>query len=108
MHAVAAMDPDGNSVIAWNSYGQDGSSHGVFAQGFANTGTRVGDEFRVNTFTDKDQAWPFVAMDPHGNFVVTWNSYEQDGSGWGVYEQRFKPTLSDLIQAVKAFAMPAC
>ena len=33
-----------------------------------------------------DQA---VAMDANGNYVVVWSSLNQDGSGWGVFGQRF-------------------
>ena len=32
---------------------------------------------------------PVVAVLSGGNFVVTWSSKSQDGSGWGVYAQRF-------------------
>ena len=28
---------------------------------------------------------------PDGGFVVAWDSLDQDGSGWGVYGQRFPP-----------------
>jgi hypothetical protein len=28
-------------------------------------------------------------MDAAGNFVVTWSSYGQDGSGSGIYAQRY-------------------
>ena len=28
-------------------------------------------------------------MDADGDFVVTWSSHGQDGSGWGVYAQRY-------------------
>ncbi len=30
-----------------------------------------------------------VAMAPNGDHVVVWSSQNQDGSGWGVYGQRF-------------------
>ena len=33
-----------------------------------------------------------VAMDDNGNYVVVWSSLNQDGSGWGVYAQRYDPT----------------
>jgi hypothetical protein len=46
-------------------------------------------EFPVNTYTTGEQANPAVAMDAGGNFVVVWESKDQDGSGRGVYGQRF-------------------
>ncbi|VTU01332.1 rhs repeat-associated core domain-containing protein : YD repeat protein OS=Isosphaera pallida (strain ATCC 43644 / DSM 9630 / IS1B) GN=Isop_2419 PE=4 SV=1 [Gemmataceae bacterium] len=89
--AVAA-DAAGNFVVAWSSSGQDGSGAGVYAQLFAADRTKRGPEFRVNTFTTGDQIDPAVAMDAAGNFVVAWTSAGQDGSGTGVYAQRFSAT----------------
>ena len=68
---------------------QDGSSYGVFAQRFAAAGARRGAEFRVNTYTTGEQARPSVASDSVGNFVVAWEGDGQDGSGYGVFAQRF-------------------
>jgi large repetitive protein len=34
-----------------------------------------------------------VAADPAGNFVVVWQSLGQDGSGFGIFGQRFGPIL---------------
>ncbi|MDZ4689373.1 MAG: cadherin repeat domain-containing protein [Planctomycetaceae bacterium] len=58
------------------------------------TATPVGGEFRVNTYTTGAQRTftespQSVAMDADGDFVVTWTSYPQDGSSYGVYAQRF-------------------
>jgi hypothetical protein len=50
---------------------------------------KVGPEFRVNTYTTDIQAGSAVAGLPTGGFVVTWQSYGQDGSDYGVYGQRY-------------------
>ncbi|MCC7510602.1 MAG: tandem-95 repeat protein [Planctomycetes bacterium] len=84
-----AMDADGDFVIAWMSDGQDGSSFGIYAQRYNNSGAAVGTEFRVNTFTTNDQLHPSVAMDADGDFMVAWQSFGQDGNGNGIYAQRF-------------------
>ena len=84
-----AMDSHGNFVIVWESGAQDGSSLGVYAQRFSSTGMPLGGEFRVNTFTTSSQRWPKVALDALGNFVVTWTSNGQEGSGYGVYARRY-------------------
>jgi hypothetical protein len=86
---VIAMDPAGAFVVAWSSQSQDGSGWGVFAQRFDASGNAQGGEFQVNTYTQDDQTNPAVATDASGNFVVAWQSHNQDGSGWGVYAQRF-------------------
>ncbi len=53
------------------------------------TASRLGGEFRVSTMLAGDQAAPAIAGDATGNFVVVWQSKDQDGAGWGVYGQRF-------------------
>jgi hypothetical protein len=87
-HLVAA-DADGNFVVVWSSYGQDGSAEGVFGQRYDNTGTGVGAEFRVNSYTTGSQRQPSVASDASGNFVVVWDSYGQDGDREGIFGQRY-------------------
>ncbi|MBI3469401.1 MAG: choice-of-anchor D domain-containing protein [Planctomycetes bacterium] len=88
-HPSVAMDPNGDFVVAWQSYAQDGFAYGVFARRFNALGVPQGAEFQVNTFTDDWQHEPAVAMDDAGNFVVVWQSYFQDGDGYGVYAQRY-------------------
>jgi hypothetical protein len=84
-----ASDPTGNVIVAWESSGQDGSLRGAYAQRFAASGIPAGGEFRVITYTTFDQAAPVVTADAAGNFVVTWQSNVQDGSGLGVFAQRY-------------------
>lgn len=84
-----AMDSDGNSIVVWCSDGQDGDSGGIFGQRFFADGNASGPEFSVNTYVSGSQTQPSVASDSSGNFVVVWSSYDQDGSDWGVYGQRF-------------------
>jgi hypothetical protein len=93
--AIAA-DSAGNFVIAWESQYQDGSGIGVFAQRYASTGAPLGAEFRVNTFTTSSQMSPAIACDSAGNFVIAWESPKQDGSGQGIFAQRFAATGSAL------------
>ena len=87
--ATVGIDPAGDFVIAWQSYGQDGSNYGIFAQRYSSSGAKQGSEFRVNTYTTSDQQFPSVAVDQAGDFVVAWESTGQDGSGYGVYCQRY-------------------
>ena len=87
--AAIAADADGDFVVAWNSYAEDGSSFGIFAQRYSAAGAIRGAAFRVNTFTTGIQDFPAAAMDADGDFVITWRSEAQDGSGAGVFAQRF-------------------
>ena len=76
-------------VVVWEDFVQDSSTFGVFGQRYASTGTPLGPEFRVNTYTTGSQAFPAVASDSSGNFVVVWRSNTQDGSNSGVFGQRY-------------------
>ena len=84
-----AMNHNGDFVVVWTSAGQDGSASGIFGQRFAPSGAKAGAEFPVNTYTTGLQGEPTVAMDDAGDFVVVWSSAGQDGSGYGVFAQRF-------------------
>lgn len=86
---AVAMDADGDFVVVWQSASQDGWLWGVYGQRYDATGARVGNEFRVNTRTAREQLAPAVAVDDDGDFVVAWASYSQDGSQYGVFAQRY-------------------
>lgn len=82
---------NGGFVITWQALGltTDNSSWEVFARTYDASGNAVGSEFRVNTYTASDQSEPAVASLINGGFVIAWESDLQDGSGLGIYAQRF-------------------
>ncbi|MCR5864838.1 hypothetical protein [Aquincola sp. J276] len=80
---------DGGYVIVWTSQGQDGWGTGVHAQRFDANGVPVGSEFQANTYTPYDQVAPTAAGLASGGFVLMWTSQNQDGSGSGIFGQRF-------------------
>jgi hypothetical protein len=86
-----ATDAAGNFVVTWSSQWQDDDGVGVFARRYLASGAPVGDEFQVNTYTGTYasgwQANSWVASDRAGNFIVTWESYGQDGDNLGVFAQ---------------------
>ncbi|WP_159690023.1 PKD domain-containing protein [Cognatazoarcus halotolerans] len=92
--AMAAL-ADGGYVIVWTSVqasqfvSQDGWSDGVYGQRYDANGVPVGSEFQINSYTPNQQNTPAVAGLDGGGFVVMWQSSGQDGSGWGIYGQRF-------------------
>ena len=85
--AVARLVFGSDFMVVWTSYGQDGSSAGVFGQRFAGGGSPLGPEFRVNNFTPGHQG--DASIDAGGTFVVVWSSLGQDGSDRGVFGQRY-------------------
>jgi hypothetical protein len=88
--------PSGGFIVLWHSNGQDGSGFGVFGQRYAGSGAPLGPEFRVNTFTTANQFYPSVGADASGSFVVSWSSLGQDGSGYGIFGQRYDSSGSPL------------
>ncbi len=92
-----AMDADGDFVISWFSYDQDGGDDGVYAQRYQADGTAAGNEFLVNTETASNQREPSIAMDADGDFVISWFSHDQDGSSYGVYAQRYEGVGSSSV-----------
>lgn len=88
-----SFDEDGDAVVTWNSYYQDGDSWGVYARKFY-SGGGSSDEFRVNEHTQGYQVQSAVAAGPDDTFVIAWRSEGQDGDQDGVYARRYGPLPS--------------
>ncbi len=86
--AIAGL-AGGGFVVTWASSGGDGTDYGISAQRFAADGTKLGTEFVVNTTTTSAQTEPAIAALSGGGFVIVWTDYTADGSGYGVYAQRY-------------------
>ncbi|MFN9975695.1 MAG: flagellar hook associated protein, partial [Phycisphaerae bacterium] len=80
-----AMDANGDFVVAWQSSLQDGSGEGIYARRYNAAGVSQSGEIPVNTTTLNNQETASVAMDADGDFVVTWQSPDQNGSGVGIF-----------------------
>jgi hypothetical protein len=63
-----SMDATGRFVVTWS----DGDE--IRARVYDATGTPLGGDFQVNTYTTNVQSYPSVAMDDNGNFVVVWQT----------------------------------
>ena len=57
--------------------------------------------FELGLNDDSGFSHPVSAMDANGNFVVAWQEYGTDGSGWGVYARKFDKYGSALGAAFK-------
>ena len=95
-----ACRPDCDFVVVWQGEG-DGSSDGIFGQRFSEFGNPLGVEFAVNEFTTSTQSFPAAAIDAAGAFVVVWQSFSEDGSGFSVVGRRFAangtPLAGDFV-----------
>jgi hypothetical protein len=93
-----AREADGDFVVVWESYAQDGHLEGIFGARFSSAGARLATEFQVNSYTPSRQKVPQVAADADGDFVVVWHSdgsygvTGQDGSAGGIFARRFSST----------------
>jgi hypothetical protein len=88
---AVGVGADGDFVVVWESY-QDGDGPGVFGQRYDSSGTAVGAEFQINSYTTGHQRRPAVGVAADGDFMVAWSSLEQDGDGSGVFGQRYDST----------------
>ncbi len=88
-HPAVAMNADGSFVVVWTGFNFDENSDNIYARQFGSNGAALADEFLVNTFTTHIQTLADVAVDGGGDFVVVWDSQNQEDSFSGVYGQRY-------------------
>jgi hypothetical protein len=107
-YPAIAIEPDGDFVVAWQSRYQDRSYYGVFARRFSSSGTALGSEFQVNSYTTYQQWNADVAVLDGGGFVIVWES-PQDGyfGGYGIRAQRFDVDGAPLAQEFRVNSITA-
>src|SRR5262249_8372994 len=74
------------------SPGDDINTASVQGRRFDSSGSPIGSQFQVNTYTTGNQLFSSVASDSSGNFVVVWESYGSVGgdvSGSSIQGQRY-------------------
>ncbi|MFN8578889.1 MAG: pentapeptide repeat-containing protein [Candidatus Sericytochromatia bacterium] len=77
----------GDIVIAWKSENQDGSGSGIYRKRYNYSGIEQDFELKVNQYTTSNQLNPSVALDNLGNYVITWQSNQDNG--YEIYSRRF-------------------
>lgn len=96
LYSRVAADDAGNFVVVWQSDFLPTSSIGIFAQRFNASGSAVGSRFVVNTTITGLQLMPAIGMNALGEFVVAWTDNSLDGSGYGVFAQRYTPGAAQV------------
>ena len=96
---------DGGFLVTWTSNGQDGASGGVYGRRYDSSGVATSGEFRINTTTTNDQYYSMIAAMEDGGFTVTWMSNLQDGSGYGIYAQRFNASNEPVLSSITGSAL---
>jgi hypothetical protein len=101
------LEPGGGFVATGrrNGFGIEvgGSNLAVLARRFDGAGSPLGDWFLVNTYVIGRQAGSVVATRNGSEFVVVWESQDQDGSGLGIYAQRY---IDDDLATVDSVSNP--
>ncbi len=89
-YPVVAMGENGYFAIAWVSYQNENPGYvGISARVYDNNGNPLTPEFVVNDYTQDYQGAPAIAMDQQGHFVITWQSWGQDGDSLGIITKKF-------------------
>lgn len=83
---------NGGYVVTWNSPGIDGNGTGIATQRYTAANAKSGGQTVVNTTMAHDQLYPSIAALSDGGYVVVWVSDGEDGSGYGIYSQRYSKT----------------
>lgn len=101
-YPAVARDSDGDFVVVWQSEvstGSDSLGFSIQAQHFAASGTPLGGETQINTYTLSNQLLPAVSSNGEGRFVVTWESFGSagaDSDSTSIQAQRFDVPLPFL------------
>jgi len=81
-----AVDRSGEFAITWAA---GPFPYDIVAQRFGPDGTPVTEPSAVNTCLKGNQGRPRIATNGEGQYLVVWDSQDQDGSGCGVFGQRY-------------------
>lgn len=83
------MDSEGDFSIAWEGFSESlYGSRNIFMEIYESNGDIALEDYIVNTYTTGTQNASRIAVGENGNFVVVWESLNQNG----VYAQRFGPS----------------
>jgi hypothetical protein len=96
-HPTVAAEGDGDFVVAWESFGQDGMAEGIFGRRFNSAGAPQAAEFQVTSRTNVADDSASAAIDDAGNFVIAWK--RKEASSDEIFARRFN--ASGVPQALE-------
>lgn len=89
------MTMNGDFIVAWNDYGQDGSRFGVYFKGYSANGNITNAETLVNTTTNEFQQFSAIGLDTKTTATIVWQDGERntassvDGDDYSIVIQRY-------------------
>lgn len=93
--AVSFSNDGTGFTVAWDSWHQDGSDRGIYAQRYqmsGNAAVKTGGEFQVNITTASSQARPALRYLPDNRILFLWESFNTAASspaGYDIYGRIF-------------------
>ncbi|RYD94731.1 MAG: hypothetical protein EOP61_21110, partial [Sphingomonadales bacterium] len=108
---VAAL-AGGGHVVTWTAIGADvdGLAHEVYVQRYDAAGEKLGAAILVENNFSYGQSLPTVAALGDGGFLLVWQGYHADGSGLGLFGQRYDAdgakTGDEIIVNANGFLEP--
>jgi hypothetical protein len=83
-----AMDENGDFMIVWSSFDQDGDHFGIYGQRYTNGGVANGGEIAIATNTTGSQDHAAIAVSREGGkYIISWTDDVADGDKSGVYSR---------------------
>jgi len=84
-----ASDPSGNYAVAWESWDVNGATSRILARRFQGVSPLNSTDLTIDpSAAATQQRNPAVASDTLGNWVVSWDSLDEDPSGAGLVVQQ--------------------
>lgn len=80
---------DGGWVVSWVKRNGGDFTYDVYQRHFNKDGQVFGPDIRVTLTTTDGFQMPRMTALADGGWVVTWQANNQDGSGYGIYQQRY-------------------
>jgi hypothetical protein len=96
-------------VVAWGSSGYADNNYalGAYMQRFDSNGTPVGNEIRANQYLTNYDFPPSIAALSDGGWVITWDSFGQDGDRHGVFMKRYNAQGNPFNSQILALTAPS-
>ncbi|NOR87340.1 MAG: HYR domain-containing protein, partial [Bacteroidales bacterium] len=83
-----AIDENGEFMIVWSSFGQDGDHYGIYGQRFLSPGNPSGGEIAITTNTTGSQDHAAIAVTREGGiYTISWTDDVADGDRSGIYSR---------------------
>jgi hypothetical protein len=81
----------GGFVVVWNDVDNNSANDAIFGRDYDGNGAPLGSQFQVSEAPPAVYYRPAAAMNPAGQFLVTWEGGNDGGGDGGIWARRFGP-----------------